>query len=423
MKNCIKCNQKLEDNAIFCNSCGASQETENQIDSVTVNDNETTPTTIEPAKGFSEYFKNAVNYAKLDKESKKKVFKQTLLGGFAILALVFIIPVVCVFVSDLTKSPRSQPTGTFSTSDTSEPTEIGEHITENIALFKSNSGAIYTYTLKDFNDRINRRLGAELFNYSEWEKRDLQTQEKSGVEFVSYTYDIVTGNSLTGMIEVLVEKDSNYILGINIGVDSNADDGKAAPTAITWGLLGCGSEIDDNTVNTILSRFLDNLKNGKYEMFYFNNSSFELYKENGMIMVSILPISDTKIEENNLVVIEPPDKNITSESISSETTEQQETSEPVNLFQRTWTSSDGLYQMNIAEVYEDGSIVGTLKISNGSHSMSFEISASPNDEGTYYSQLNDGYTTTDIWFYFPDENQMQCSLNSEDGDSIQFTMN
>ena len=32
MKNCIKCNQKLEDNAIFCNSCGASQETENQID-------------------------------------------------------------------------------------------------------------------------------------------------------------------------------------------------------------------------------------------------------------------------------------------------------------------------------------------------------------------------------------------------------
>lgn len=303
-----------------------------------------------------------------------------------------------------------------------------EYLTENVALFNSNSGAIYTYTLKKFNDRINKRLGAELFDYSKWEKRDLQTQEKSGVKFISYTYDIVTGNSPTGMIEVLVEKDSNYVLGINIGIDSNADNGKAAPTAITWGLLGCDSELDDNAVNTILSRFLDNLKNGKYEMFCYNNSSFELYKENGMIMVSILPISNDKIKENNLSIIDTENEDNelepteSSKPINSETTEQQETSEPTNPLQRTWASSDGLYSMDIAEVYEDGKIVGNLKISNGSHSMIFDVNVTPNNEGTYYQQINDGYETVDFWFYFLDENQMQCSLNSENGGSIQFTM-
>lgn len=331
-----------------------------------------------------------------------------------------------LLVFGCTACGSNKPTVDSSTKETNNNSSSQlEYLTENVALFNSNSGAIYTYTLKEFNDRMNERLEENIFDYSNWVKRDLQTQKDSGIQFVSYTYDVLTDGKLSGLIEVCVENESGLILGINLGVDS----AKGAQVITVYALLGCDPQIDINAASTITSRLGDNLSNSKYEMFCYNNSSFELYEKNGMIMISILPISNNKIKEWNLPIIDTEsednksESNESSEPINSETTEQQETSEPVNPLQRTWTSSDGLYQMNIAEVYGDGSIVGTLKISNGSHSMIFDINVTPNNEGTYYQQINDGYTTADFWFYFLDENQMQCSLNSEDGDSIQFTMN
>lgn len=341
------------------------------------------------------------------------------------IALSMLISVILIF--GCTACGNNNPAIDSSTPETNiNSTSQLEYLTENVALFNSNSGAIYTYTLKEFTENINKRTEEQTFEYSKWAKQRLQTQEKTGVQFFSYTYDVLTDGTLVGKIEVCVEKESNYILGINIGVASN--DTNAVKVALIYSLFGCEPKISNDMVVKITDRLGSNWNNQKYEMFCYNNSAFDLATENGMIIIQILPVSNDKIKEYNLPIIDTENEDNESEPTESskpinlETTEQQETSEPTNSFQRTWKSSDGLYQMDIAEVYEDGSIVGNLKISNGSHSMIFDINVTPNNEGTYYQQINDGYETADFWFYFLDENQMQCSLNSENGGSIQFTM-
>lgn len=182
-----------------------------------------------------------------------------------------------------------------------------EKLTENVALFNSNSGAIYTYTLKEFTENINKRTEEQTFDYSKWEKQSLQTQEKTGVQFFSYTYDVLTDGTLVGKIEVCVEKESNYILGINIGVaanDTNTVDTNAVKVALIYSLFGCEPKISNNMIVKIMDRLGSNWNNQKYEMFCYNNSAFDLATKNGMMIIQILPVSNDKIKEFNLPIID-----------------------------------------------------------------------------------------------------------------------
>lgn len=87
MKYCYNCGFCLEDDALFCNSCGAKQECE---ESTEHKQNEN----LKARKHLSGYFWNIVHYPNLNDKARKKVFKQTIIGGLIIILLIIVFSVI-----------------------------------------------------------------------------------------------------------------------------------------------------------------------------------------------------------------------------------------------------------------------------------------------------------------------------------------
>lgn len=89
MKYCFNCGFCLEDDASFCNSCGANQEYDKNFKQEV----------LEARKHMSGYFWNITHCNKLDKRAQRKVCIQTFIGGLVImLILIFIYVLVTVFM-------------------------------------------------------------------------------------------------------------------------------------------------------------------------------------------------------------------------------------------------------------------------------------------------------------------------------------
>lgn len=85
MKYCFNCGFCLEDDALFCNSCGAKQECEESTEHEEI---------LKAQKHLSGYFWNIVHYPNLNDKSRKKVFKQTIIGGLIIILFIIVFSVI-----------------------------------------------------------------------------------------------------------------------------------------------------------------------------------------------------------------------------------------------------------------------------------------------------------------------------------------
>lgn len=87
MKYCFNCGFQLEDDAMFCNACGAEQEYEESTE-------HKEKEVLEARKHLSGYFWNIVHYPNLNDTARKKVFRQTIVGGLVVLLLIMAFSVI-----------------------------------------------------------------------------------------------------------------------------------------------------------------------------------------------------------------------------------------------------------------------------------------------------------------------------------------
>ena len=85
MKYCFNCGYQLEDDAMFCNSCGAKQECDESTEHKEI---------LEARKHLSGYFWNIVHYPNLNDKARKKVFRQTIIGGLVAILLIIVFSVI-----------------------------------------------------------------------------------------------------------------------------------------------------------------------------------------------------------------------------------------------------------------------------------------------------------------------------------------
>lgn len=99
------------------------------------------------------------------------------------------------------------------------------------------------------------------------------------------------------------------------------------------------------------------------------------------------------------------------------------TANPYRSLQRLWIAGNGYAKMNVYNIDSNGHLTGSLELSDEGQSIFFDLDVAPDYEGNYYQVLTANNTTVDFWFYFQSELSMICTMNSQNGESIQFTMN
>lgn len=99
------------------------------------------------------------------------------------------------------------------------------------------------------------------------------------------------------------------------------------------------------------------------------------------------------------------------------------TANPYQSLQRLWISGNGYAKMNVYNIDSNGHLTGSLELSDEGQSIFFDLDVTPDYDGNYYQVLTANNTTVDFWFYFQSELSMVCTMNSQSGESMQFTMN
>lgn len=124
MKNCNKCGAPLEDNAMFCGKCGE------KIIIEEIN------TYAENAPKKHGYFWNIIHYGSLEKPLRKRVLKQSLLGGLACIILITLIPVTIINISKPSdkRKPESNRSSTVSENKTDSKIDVSPNIKDSLLL-------------------------------------------------------------------------------------------------------------------------------------------------------------------------------------------------------------------------------------------------------------------------------------------------
>lgn len=113
----------------------------------------------------------------------------------------------------------------------------------------------------------------------------------------------------------------------------------------------------------------------------------------------------------------------TKATTTTTTTKATTTANPYRSLQRLWISGNGYAKMNVYNIDSNGHLTGSLELSDEEQSIFFDLDVAPDYEGNYYQVLTANNTTVDFWFYFQSEISIICTMNSQNGESIQFTMN
>lgn len=153
---------------------------------------------------------------------------------------------------------------------------------------ENNLGARYSFSLKEFNDMLNKRckeLGnselKEFFEYDNWQIMSEKLTDENGIEYISYYYstDVLT-------ITAAVECESNKVMNLGCGTSYeefvNGDENYQYTVILTSAILAMtAGDYDKNDLEFLYYIFFDAAKYDK--SFFYNNSIYmlNLSKEKG----------------------------------------------------------------------------------------------------------------------------------------------